>query len=120
MREYLRDANTTQAAIRAGYSPKSADKYAHVLRHLPAIAPAIQMAQNRLALAAGVEAGDLVRELADIAFAPVVDGGPISYGDKLRALELLGRHLGMFAARDGAGAPDLASRVEIVIEAPAS
>jgi hypothetical protein len=94
VREYLRDANTKQAAI--------------------------QNAQNRLAQAAGVEAMDVLRELANIAFAPVVDGGPISYVDKLRALALLGRHLGMFGGRDGADASDMTTRVEILIQRPPS
>jgi phage terminase small subunit len=116
VREYLRDTNTTQAAIRAGYSVKSAHRYAHVLRHRTAIAAAIQHAQNALAAAVGIEATDVVRELASVAFAPVTDGGPVRYADKLRALALLGRHLGMFGGRDGAADPDLATRVEIVIQ----
>ena len=120
VREYLRDANTKQAAIRAGYSTSSANRYAHVLRHRPAIAAAIQLAQNRLAAAVGVEARDVLRELASIASAPVVDGGPISYVDKLRALALLGRHLGMFGGRDGADVSDMTTRVEILIQRPPS
>jgi len=116
VREYLRDANTKQAAIRAGYSESSASKYAHVMRHRPAIAAAIQQVQNRLAVAVGVKATDVARELARIAFAPVEDDGPISYGDKLKALALLGRHLGMFGVRDGADALDTTTRVEIIIQ----
>jgi len=100
--EYLLDANTRQAAMRAGYSAKSTDRFAHVLGYRPAIAAAIQSAQDRLALALGIEAKDVVRELAGIAFAPVTGDGPITYRDKLRALALLGRHLGMFDSREGA------------------
>ncbi len=117
MREYLLDANSRQAAIRAGYRAKSADRYAHKLRYRPAVAAAIQAAQDRRAAALGIEANDVVSELAGIAFAPVTDDGPMTYRDKLRALALLGRHLGMFGASDGRGELDMTTRVEIIVQA---
>lgn len=42
-REYLRDGNATQAAIRAGYSPRSACQIGHEVLHKPQVAERIAM-----------------------------------------------------------------------------
>jgi phage terminase small subunit len=117
VREYLLDANTRRAAIRAGYSAKSADRYAYDLRYRPAVAAAIQAAQDRRAAAVGIEATEVVGELSGIAFAHVEVGGQMTYRDKLRALALLGRHLGMFGSREGPSELDMTTRVEIIVQA---
>lgn len=46
--EYLKDSNATQAAIRAGYSEKNADKIGHQLLGKTRVAQ--EIAQNRNAL----------------------------------------------------------------------
>ena len=128
--EYMIDLNATQAAIRAGYSPKTAqEQSARLLSNV--------MVQNRLAQLqaeqsrrTGVSADRVVRELAKIAFANASalidpetasvkldasrddlaaiqsikvksfgeDGleHEVKLADKLRALDLLGKHLGMY------------------------
>ena len=43
--EYLKDLNATQAAIRAGYSPRSAKQHADALLSKPHIAAAVTAAQ---------------------------------------------------------------------------
>ena len=71
--EYMIDLNATQAAIRAGYSPKTAqEQSARLLSNV--------MVQNRLAQLqaeqsrrTGVSADRVVRELAKIAFANASD-----------------------------------------------
>ncbi|MDR0615921.1 MAG: terminase small subunit [Synergistaceae bacterium] len=130
--EYLIDLNATQAAIRAGYSEKSAVKIGHQLldktRHLIDAALAERSEKTK------ITAERVVQELAALAFtdfrkavawgpdgvrllpsdelgdgeaaiiAEVTEtrsetGGSIKAKryDKLKALELLGRHLGMFS-----------------------
>ena len=51
---------------------------------------------------AGAEPEDVLRELRSVAFAGASDesGAQVKYASKLRALELLGRYLGLF---DGGG-----------------
>ncbi|QOX64231.1 terminase small subunit [Anoxybacterium hadale] len=70
--EYLIDSNATQAAIRAGYSTNTAEQLGY------------QQLQNS-SVRARVDEALAVRSKREIKFA-----------DKLKALELLGKHLGMF------------------------
>ena len=54
----------------------------------------------------------MIRELKAVAMAAASDenGAAVKLGSKLRALELLGKHLGIFEGKNGAGLP----RVEIM------
>lgn len=128
--EYLIDLNATQAAIRAGYSPKNAGKIGHEL--LEKTRNEIDRAIAERSRRTGINQDRVLRELAKIAFVNPNDvinfrdatvkmtseenlaaiasikvkKIPGEYGDaterevklydKLRALDLLGRHLGMF------------------------
>lgn len=90
--EYLIDLNATQAAIRAGYSKRTARSQGQrMLTHVD-----IQMHLKELmsSRAARVEitADTVLGELAKIAAAEV----DIKGSDKMKALELLGKHLGLF------------------------
>ena len=102
--EYMIDLNATQAAIRAGYSPKTAREQAPRLLANVSIQNRIAQLQAEQSRRTGVSADRVVRELAKIAFANASD---LSFGedglehevklaDKLRALDLLGKHLGMY------------------------
>lgn len=140
--EYLVDLNATQAAIRAGYSARSAR--AHVGRLLTNEAIACRIAELRDARSTrvGVQADDVLRGLWQIAMLdigeafdasgalkPLVDmpegvrraiasieidelfngrGGDrasvgvtrkVRFHDKIRALDLLGQHLGLWKAK---------------------
>lgn len=128
--EYLIDLNATQAAIRAGYSLKNADKIGSELLGKTRVSDAIKIAMAERSKRTGVNADRVVMELAKIAFVnanDVIDTDTatvkadalpedtaaiqsvkvktfgedglereIKMADKLRALELLGKHLGMF------------------------
>ena len=97
--EYLRQPNGTQAAIRAGYGEKNAASAASRLLRDPQIRQALQ---GIVEVYGGVEPEDVLRELRSVAFAGASDesGAQVKYASKLRALELLGRYLGLF---DGGG-----------------
>lgn len=71
--EYKIDLNGTQAAIRAGYSPKTAGCQAFDLLKKPEIQAAIAEAQKRCCDATDISAEKVLRELALIAFARVSD-----------------------------------------------
>lgn len=135
--EYLIDLNATQAAIRAGYSKKTAQRIGSENLSKPLIQEEIQKRRNKLQSKCEITQERVLRELAAIAFASgadfakVVTGGTfdtvkmiptdkippeklaaiagmkmtangveVKLHDKVRALEMLGKYLGLF---DGSG-----------------
>lgn len=131
--EYLIDLNATQAAIRAGYSPKTANEQGaqllaklsvqdEIARAMAARSRRIGISQDRviteLAKIAFVNASDVIDldratvqpgarrdDLACVQSVKVKEGNiterEIKLADKLKALELLGKHLGMFTDKLG-------------------
>lgn len=69
--EYLVDLNATQAAIRAGYSERTAGATGHENLRKPEIAAAIQRAQEERSKRTEVTADRVLQELARIGFADV-------------------------------------------------
>jgi phage terminase small subunit len=66
--EYLVDLNATQAAVRAGYSPKTATEQGARLLANVKVQKAIQEAMNERSERTKVDADDVLRELARIGF----------------------------------------------------
>ncbi len=127
--EYLLDLNATQAAIRAGYSPNTANEQGARLLANVSIVQAVQEAQGRRAQRTHIKADAVLAELAAIAFfdPALLEGvkGPedvaalpvgvrraivgwswdkqgnflLKLAPKTAGLELLGRHLGLFKER---------------------
>ena len=140
--EYMIDLNATQAAIRAGYSPKTANEQGSQLLAKLSIQNRIAQLQAEQSRRTGVSADRVVRELAKIAFVNAADlidpktaslksdvshddlaavqsvkvktfgedglEQEVKLADKLRALDLLGKHLGMFNGASGDTADQLA------------
>jgi len=161
--EYLIDLNATQAAIRAGYSPKTAEQTASRLLRNVKVQEYIAKRQKELSRSTEITQERVIKELALIAFsnnadyAHVVekkmqveaggalvdvldkDGNPVMYRtvepvlteelteeqkralavikkgrdglevkscDKVKALELLGKHLGIFTDKIEANVND--------------
>jgi phage terminase small subunit len=71
--EYLVDFNATQAAIRAGYSPKSARTTAAQSLRKPAVKEAITEAQAPRLAALDLSAEEVLRELGRVARANLLD-----------------------------------------------
>ncbi|CAP41307.1 terminase small subunit [Bordetella petrii] len=69
--EYLVDLNATQAAIRAGYSKKTAASIGEENLRKPDIAKAIQEAQAARSKRTGITQDHVLRELAKIGFADI-------------------------------------------------
>ena len=109
--EYMIDLNGRQAAIRAGYSARTAEVQASRLLSHVKVQAAVQKAQE--SLVARVEISqewviDRLREIVErsMASVPVVDAkgketGVYSFQGTVanRALELLGKNIGMFVDR---------------------
>lgn len=138
--EYLIDLNATQAAIRAGYSPKAAKQQGSRLLANANIRAYIDRKLAERSRRTGINADRVLRELARVAFvnaADLIDDGSglirdeakaddtaaiasvrvkripteegdivereIKLTDKNKALDMLCRHLGLYADRN---APD--------------
>lgn len=73
VREYLKDLNATQAAIRAGYAEHSASVTGCKLLKVPKIADAVEKVRGKLREKAEVTAERIVQEYAKIAFLDIAD-----------------------------------------------
>ena len=127
--EYLIDLNATQAAIRAGYSPDTAEQIGYQLLQKTSVSVEVSKAMAERSKRTGISQDRILLELAKMAFVEMTDVvdpetgkikenasdddlsciqsvkvKPGNYGverevklcDKKAALEVLGRHLGMF------------------------
>ena len=95
--EYLIDLNATQAAIRAGYSPETAGSIGNENLKKPEIRARIDKAMANRSKRTGVNADRVVQELVKIkTFGEDGLEREIKMADKIKALELLGKHMGMF------------------------
>ena len=131
--EYLIDLNATQAAVRTGYSVKTAMEQGYQLLQKTSVQEAIAKAMAERSKRAGISQDRVIQELARIAFVnpqnvidsedasvkadateddlaciqsvkvKTMDGAKgksvereVRLNDKMKALELLGKHLVMF------------------------
>ena len=130
VKEYLVSFNATQAAIKAGYSKKSAKSVGYENLTKPHIQEEIKKQHEERRKRLGIQADDIVNRLWAIANGNIAEyadwkgrrislkpsdmlnktqkyiineisdtqwGVKIKLADKIKALELLGRHLGLFA-----------------------
>ncbi len=94
--EYLIDLNASQAAIRAGYSAKTAYSVGHENLSKPEIAAAIQKEQAARSERTGITQDEVIRGLKKEA---TLDGEDSSHSARVSAWAHLGKHLGMFTDR---------------------
>jgi hypothetical protein len=101
--EYLIDFNGTKAAIRAGYSENCAGQTAYDLLILPQIHQMIESKKAEYAAAAELSAEWVLRQWKEIA-----DTAPnenIKTRDRLQALELIAKYLGMLVEKKEISGP---------------
>lgn len=96
VREYLVDLNATQAAIRAGYSEDTAKQQGARLLTNADVLAAVDAGKAQRAAELKVTASDVIRILLKEATA---DDGPTCKTGRVKAAELLGKHLAMFDER---------------------
>ena len=105
--EYLVDLNATQAAIRAGYSAKTASRIGPELLGKTCVSEMIQAQRAKLSERTMRTAADVMADIGRVrasAMQTVVDPQSgaevmVSYKDAIKALELEGKHLGAFVDR---------------------
>lgn len=136
--EYLIDLNAKEAAVRAGYSPKTAAQMGYKLVHSGLVAEAIRAKQQQISHQTGVTTEFVITGLRTVAercmqAAPVLD----RKGDQVyvetpsggmapaftfqamganRSLELLGKHLGLFDGDKGDDAADALAQVLAAVD----
>jgi len=108
--EYLIDLNATQAAIRAGYSERTAAEIGWENLSKPHVAHAIALAQAERATRTHIAQDDVIRGLLA---ETVVSGERGQAGARVRAWEILGKHLGLFP-KDPVAQADVALPAYIV------
>ena len=91
--EYLIDLNATQAAIRAGYSAKTAQQAGSENLSKPVIRDAIEQAMAERSKQTDVDAEYVIERLKTEA---ELTGNGSSHSARVAALAHLGKHLGMF------------------------
>ncbi len=105
--EYLIDLNATHAAIRAGYADKNATQQGYALLQKPVVQEAVTEAIQARSERTKADQDWIVKRLVEnveraMTVEPVMVGG-VETGEYVyqgnvanKALELLGRHVGMF------------------------
>ena len=91
--EFLIDLNGTQAAIRAGYSSKTAYSIGHENLKKPEIQEAIAEAVKARSERTELEQNDVIARLVALSKKAEKAG---QFSPAIRAVELLGRHLNLF------------------------
>ena len=94
VRHYLESGNATKAAIAAGYSEKSAAAAGSRLLTIPEVKGAIDGALLRQAELSDISATFVLEGIRAIAENPNA-----RHSDRLRAYELLGKHLRLFTGK---------------------
>lgn len=89
--EYLIDLNATQAAIRAGYSKKTAYRTGCDNLKKAHIKAEIERRMKEREERAIITADEVIKGIKEIAY-----DSKARHNDKLKAFELLGKHLAMF------------------------
>lgn len=123
-REYVIDLNATQAAIRAGYSQKTAGQIGHENLKKPEILARVREIQENVAAELGITAAGVLLDLQKVKARAMQAEEIKQYNPKTKeyegtgiykfdgyaankALELMGKHLGMFIDKtELSGNPD--------------
>ncbi len=91
--EYLIDLNATQAAIRAGYSARNADKIGSELLGKTRVAEAVKAAQQARSERTEITQDEVIQGLKKEA---TLEGEGSSHSARVSAWAHLGKHLGIF------------------------
>lgn len=96
VQEYLIDLNATQAAIRAGYSKRTAHVIGHENLRKPDIAAAIEGAINERTKRTEITADYVLEGIKDTIERCRAEGEAFNPTQALKGFELLGKHLKLF------------------------
>ncbi len=108
VQEYLVDLNATQAAVRAGYSQKRASEIGYQLLQKTTVQAAIHDAMEARQQRTEVTQDYVIDKLREIAEMRASDcpESDLKYGNKIKAIELLGKHVGAWERRESGPADE--------------
>lgn len=112
--EYLVDLNGRQAAIRAGYSPRTANEQAARLLTKANIQAAVEAGRAAQAQSAELTADWIIRRLKEEA---QLTGEGASHAARVKALELLGKRLALWVDRKQVEAGVVMAVTEEIVDA---
>ena len=116
VQEYMVDLNASQAALRAGYSPHTADRIGQENLHKPVIKRALAYQKQERAEKTGIDAAWVLQELAkQYQKAEAAEDVP---GASLKALDLIGRHVGVNAFNEKAGGQNAGVTINLNTSGP--
>ena len=100
--EYPVDLNAKQAAIRAGYSERTAEQIGYQLLQKTSVQERIKKVMEQRSKRTEITQDRVLDEIGKVAFHEAADyaESELKYSSKLKALELLGKHLGMFDGKN--------------------
>lgn len=87
--EYIKDQNATQAALRAGYSERTAYSQGQRLLKHPDVQQQLAAMREQLMLESGIQVKTVVDELTKIAFTNITDVLESATGLKVKAFDQL-------------------------------
>ena len=93
--EYVKDPNATKAAKNAKYSKRTAYSQGQRLLKNVEVKGRIAYLQSKLSEETGIDAKMVIMEFAKIGFTNIE--ATVKHQDKIKALENLGKHLGIYA-----------------------
>lgn len=100
--EYILDFNASRSAIAAGYAPKYVDRQGYALTHHKGVVAYIDyLTKTKANKIMTISPEYLIGELQSI-----IGKESAKDGDKIRSVELLMKHLGMFIERTEISGPD--------------
>lgn len=114
VQEYLVDLNATAAAKRAGYSEKTAYSMGQRLLKNVEVQKAIQKANTARQQRTEITQDYVIGKLKEIADQDASDAqnSDLKYSNKIKALELLGKHVGAFEQQKNTADGILADLIE--------
>jgi phage terminase small subunit len=116
--EYIIDLNGKQAAIRAGYSPQTAEVQGSVLLRNLKVKNRVQVLQSKVANKLEVTALSVMKDIEEIKIRCMgtdptisdsgeeIEGQPFNAQGALKACELQAKHLGMFTEKHQVSGPN--------------
>jgi hypothetical protein len=93
-KEYIADRNAKQAAIRAGYSERTAKQQGSRLLTYVDVQAAIEAERGRMRERSDLVADDVIQGLRQIA-----EDETAPHSSRVQAWKILGQHMGMFTER---------------------
>ena len=116
MDEYLKDRNATQAAIRAGYSKKTAQEQSSRLLSNVMVSDLVREKVEAASKDAGIDRDMVLKELSKGAFMELPTEG-WRPADKLKALEIIAKLLGMLDGNSKDDGRDKQSDAKRILDA---